>query len=385
RVVLSPTFLSVTCAPGVAPTATILSPTDGTEFAYGEAVSLTLLLLDSDETLVVVTSKTFSTQETLLNAATTRAWLDSAVGAEAARHHMLAITSDALRATDMGFFPHNIYTFPASVGGRFCLWSCAGFAIAAGCGVADYRQLLAGASAMDAHFLSAPLLHNMPMMMAALGCWYRNGWGLHAQGALPYAERLRLLPAWLQQLEMESNGKSASTLSPVPATAPLLFGGTGTCMQHSFGQWLHQGSDIVPVDFIGVLVDDRQSPEHHRVLFAHLLAQSQGLMKGRSVAELQRAGVDAALHQHKFMPGNRPSSILLLSRLDAYHLGALLALYEHKTYVQSVLWGLNAFDQWGVELGKELQTPLLAALSGGAVPEGLDASTHANLNLFLKK
>lgn len=317
-----------------------------------DAADLTGVLagLDPATTLFVVVSKTFTTQETLLNARSARAWLVGALGEEAVANHFVAVSTNREAAESFGIKADNMFAMWDWVGGRYSLWSAVGIGIALSIGWQGFAQLLAGAAAMDAHFRSAPLARNMPVLMGLMGLWYRNFWDVPALAVLPYSERLRELPRFLQQLDMESNGKSVTRDGEAVdyATGPIIFGECGSVGQHSFHQWLHQGPGLVLADFIGVKQDDMNRPEHHAVLHAHMKAQIEALKSGRQERDLARTN-----------PGNKPSSVIWLDRLDPYHLGLLLALYEHKVFVQGVLWGLNSFDQFGVELGKKLAAEML--------------------------
>jgi glucose-6-phosphate isomerase len=304
-----------------------------------------LELLDPAETLFVVVSKTFSTQETLLNARSARQWLVRALGEAAVSRHFVAVSTNHAAMAEFGINPDNAFGLWDWVGGRFSLWSSVGLAIALAIGWDKFLQLLHGAAAMDRHFLTAPHNSNLPVLLAMIGIWYRNFWDSQAEAVLPYSERLRELPRYLQQLQMESNGKCVRRDgSPVDyPTMPAVFGECGTIGQHSFHQWLHQGTDLVLAEFIGVRQDGEGAPEHHQVLRANLQAQAEALALGSDHAD-----------PHRCNPGNRPSLTLWLDRLDPYHLGLLLALYEHKVFVQGVVWDINSFDQFGVELGKRL-------------------------------
>jgi glucose-6-phosphate isomerase len=319
-----------------------------------DAFELTQLMkqLDPAETFFVVVSKTFTTQETLLNATTARAWLAGKLGDAAVAKHFAAVSTNLEAIKSFGISPD--FTFPVWdwVGGRYSLWSAVGLSVALAIGWENFAKLLGGAEAMDQHFKNTPLASNLPVVLAMLGIWARNFMGCAVHAVLPYSERLYELPRYLQQLEMESNGKSVGRDGqPVPiATTPVLFGECGTVGQHSFHQWLHQGSDIASTDFIGVVQDDLGFPAHHQALLANLAAQAGAFAFGQS---------RAATPQEVY-PGNRPSTILTLNRLDPHHLGMLLALYEHKVFVQSVIWGLNPFDQPGVELGKRMARSLAA-------------------------
>lgn len=301
--------------------------------------------LDPAETLFIVVSKTFSTQETLLNARSARQWLVSTLGEAAVGQHFVAVSTNHQAMTEFGIDSKNAFPLWDWVGGRFSLWSAVGLSIALAIGWQNFTQLLAGAAAMDRHFLTTPLDKNLPVQQAMTGIWYRNFWGSHAEAVLPYSERLRELPRFLQQLQMESNGKSVTRdgqLVTYP-TSPAIFGECGTIGQHSFHQWLHQGTGLTLAEFIGVKQDGEQAPEHHRAMLANLQAQAEAMAFGADNPD-----------PHRCNPGNRPSLMLWLERLDPYHLGLLLALYEHKVFVQGIVWGINSFDQFGVELGKRL-------------------------------
>jgi glucose-6-phosphate isomerase len=353
----------------------------------GDALQRLLPRLDPGSTLVVLISKSFGTRETLLNGHSLIEWLRNHHGGEreTALRQCMAVTADADRAAALGVARSRILPLWPWVGGRFSLWSCTSVAVAFAVGVAVFRRLLRGAADMDAHFRDAPLEANLPVLMALVGIWNRNLLACPSHAVVPYAERLRLLPAWLQQLEMESNGKSVDSAGiPVDlATAPVVWGGVGTDAQHAFFQCLHQGTDVVPVDLIGVVRPTHGHAEHHRALLANLLAQGAALMGGH-IAEQARERLRAggsrgseleALAAQQACPGNRPSTTLLLDDLEPESLGALLALYEHRTYVQGVLWGINPFDQWGVELGKRLAEQLEPAVDGAPPPQNADAAT----------
>jgi len=301
--------------------------------------------VDPATTLFIVVSKTFTTQETLLNASTARQWLVDKLGPEAVARHFVAVSTNLRAVGAFGIAPENVFPMWDWVGGRYSLWSAVGLSIVLAIGWSNFKALLDGAAAMDEHFSITPAARNMPVVMALTGIWYRNFWGLGCQAILPDSERLRDLPRYLQQLGMESNGKSVTREGAAVdyATAPAIIGECGTIGQHSFHQWLHQGTDVTPCDFIGIREDDLGQPEHHKVLLANLRAQAEALMLGAQEAD-----------SHRTNPGNRPSTILWLDRLDPRGLGMLLALYEHKVFVQGVIWGINSFDQFGVELGKKL-------------------------------
>ncbi len=328
--------------------------------ANADAFDITSVLqkVDPAQTLFVVVSKTFTTQETLLNAHAAREWLVQKLGEEAVTRHFVAVSVNSAEVEKFGIHADNMFPMWDWVGGRYSLWSAVGLSVALAIGNDNFRDLLAGAEAMDAHFQSAPMAANMPVILALLGVWNRNFLGSASLAILPYCERLRDLPRYLQQLEMESNGKSVTRGGETVdyKTVPVLFGDCGTISQHSFHQCLHQGSDPIPADFIGVANDDLNRPESHRALLSNLAAQMGALAFGQK---------QAAVPQDVY-PGGRPSNLVLLDNLDPRRLGMLLALYEHKTFVQGVLWDVNSFDQPGVELGKRMARGLEKDASSGA-------------------
>ena len=363
-----------------------VSNVDGTHMAE------TLKGLDAAATLFIVVSKTFTTVETLANAKTARVWLTDALGEAAVARHFAAVTADAGAAAAFGVEADNVFELWDWVGGRTSLWSAAGLSIAVAVGMDRFEELLDGAHAMDEHFLSAPLEANMPVVLALLGIWYINFFGAECHAVLPYDQYLRRLPAHVQQLDMESNGKSvAGDGAPAArATGPVVFGAPGTDGQHAFFQLLHQGTRLIPADFIAAAETHNPVDGHHALLLANFFAQSAALMTGKSAAEvgagLRDAGLDAAaaarLAPHKAFEGNRPSNSILVRRFDARTLGMLIALYEHKVFVQGVIWGINSFDQWGVELGKELAATILPALDGAQPAGGHDSSTNGLIGHF---
>jgi len=327
--------------------------------------------LDPETTLFILASKSFTTEETLLNANTAGHWVQKRLqkrfqgrfqedlaanrGAPTnpfATPHFIGITAAPRRALALGIPREQILLFDDWVGGRYSLWSAIGLSIAISAGCDNFDRMLKGAAAMDRHFRQAPPRRNMPVILALLGIWYANCLGAENQAVVPYCERLGRLPAYLRQLDMESNGKSVTLAGEAVSTAtgPIVWGEAGTNSQHSFFQLLHQGTRLVPVDFIGIAKDSLSAPGHHRVLLANMIAQSSALMLGKP---------PAGLPPWRQYPGNRPSNVLLLERLTPEAFGALLALYEHKVFVQGSLWNINSFDQWGVELGKELARSLL--------------------------
>lgn len=351
----------------------------------------TLARLDPETTLFIVTSKTFTTQETLRNARTAREWLVKALGEAAVAKHFVAVSTNAEAVAKFGIDTVNMFGFWDWVGGRYSLWSAVGLSIALAVGMDNFVALLKGGFAMDEHFRSAPFSDNLPVALALIGIWNGTVLGATSHAVLPYDQSLARFPAFLQQLEMESNGKGV-TLAGLPvrtATAPVLFGEPGTNGQHSFYQMLHQGTQPVPADFIVVARSHHEVADHQPMLLANALAQTEALMKGRTAAEAEAemlakgmAPAEAkALAPHRAFPGDRPSTTILIPRLTPETLGMLIALYEHKVYVQSVIWGINAFDQWGVELGKTLASAILPELSSDAPPAGHDGSTAALIDL----
>lgn len=332
----------------------------------GNAVRRTLASLDPARTAAILISKTFGTQETLLNGTVVRDWLGDHAGLDGGR--IYAVSANVARAAAFGIDESRILPMWDWVGGRYSLWSAVGFPIALAIGMDGFERLLAGAAEMDAHVLSAPLRGNLAACHALTAIWNRNALHAAAQAVLPYDERLRLLPNYLQQLVMESLGKSVRLDGGALAghTVPVWWGGAGTDTQHSFFQALHQGTQIVPADFIGVIRADHAHEENHAALLANLLAQTEAFANGQ-----------ASDDPHRAYAGDRPSTLLLLDALTPESLGALIAMYEHSVYLQSVLWGINAFDQFGVELGKQVANKLLPALQGDA--EADDPVTRALL------
>jgi glucose-6-phosphate isomerase len=328
-----------------------------------------LVGLDPAETLVVTVSKTFTTLETLTNAETARAWLRAALGT-ASDGHLVAVSAAPDKAQAFGVPADQVFGFWDWVGGRYSIWSAVGLSCAVALGWDVFARMHAGGAALDEHFRTAPLERNAPVLLALAHVFNRNGLGRPIRAVVPYAQRLRLFAAFLQQLEMESNGKRVTADGrPIPhPTAASVFGDAGTNGQHAFFQLLHQGADIIPVDLLAVVQGSEGDAAAQRKLLANAVAQAEALMVGRPPAETPDA--------QRAFPGNRPSSFILMERLDPERLGALIALYEHKTFVEGVLWGINSFDQWGVELGKTLAARVLGELEGGPVGAH-DPSTSA--------
>jgi len=315
--------------------------------------------IDPETTLAIIVSKTFTTQETMTNARSLRDWLLQQGCPEAQlKHHFVGVSANPEEVTRFGIGPDAVFEMWDWVGGRYSLWSAVGLSVMIAVGPAHFERLLAGAHQMDRHFVEAPLEHNLPVILALLGIWYRNFFGAQSLLVAPYSEALHYLSSYLQQLDMESNGKS-TRLDGMPVdceTAPVIWGEPGTNGQHAFFQMLHQGPTLVPVDFIAILKPEHALPGHHAKLLANCFAQSEALMLGRPIEAARKvAGADRPdLAPHVVFPGNRPSNTLLLESLTPESLGALIALYEHKVLVQAAIWHINPFDQWGVELGKIL-------------------------------
>jgi glucose-6-phosphate isomerase len=347
----------------------------------GHDIAPLLKTLEPARTLFIVASKTFTTQETMANAHAAKTWFERAGGTHIARH-FAATTTNVEAAADFGIT--DTFGFWDWVGGRYSLWSAIGLPIAIAIGEANFRALLAGAHAMDRHFAEAPAARNLPLLLGLLDVWYRNFHGFTSRSVAPYHQGLKRLPAYLQQLEMESNGKGVDLDGePLPcATSPVVWGEPGTNGQHAYFQMLHQGTDVIPVEFIAVKTPAHGLADQHAKLLANCLAQSQALMLGKRTDEAAREAAPTAapglpadvVARHRSFPGNRPSTTFVLDALTPRSLGALIALYEHRVFTSGAVWGINSFDQWGVELGKALASALLPRLASGDA-SGLDAST----------
>jgi glucose-6-phosphate isomerase len=348
--------------------------------------------LNPATTLFIVASKTFTTQETLANARSGRAWLTANMDVDAAGKHFVAVTANREGAHAFGIAADAIFDFWDWVGGRYSLWSAIGLPIALAIGMDGFNALREGAREMDEHFRSYPPDRNAPILAGLLGVWYIDFCGAHAHAVLPYDERLQRLPAYLQQLEMESNGKHVRHGGERVeyATAPVIFGAAGTNGQHAFYQLLHQGTQLIPADFIACCRSDHGLEGHHALLLANYFAQTEALALGKTAsearAEMERQGMPESdierLLPHRVFEGNRPTTSILMPRLTPQALGALIAFYEHKTFVQSVIWDINAFDQWGVELGKQLAARVLPELENDAAVASHDPSTNGLINHF---
>ncbi|MEO6395832.1 MAG: glucose-6-phosphate isomerase [Devosia sp.] len=349
----------------------------------------TLKRLDPKRTLFIIASKTFTTDETMTNAATARAWIASALGENSVMHHFAALSTNLKACDAFGILPERIFGFWDWVGGRYSVWSAIGLPVAIAVGFDKFEAFLGGAYEMDQHFLKTRLEKNLPVIMGLLGVWYRNAWGFSTHAVLPYDQRLSRFAAYLQQQDMESNGKSVGLdgKSVDYPTGPIIWGEPGTNGQHAFYQLIHQGTDPIPADFLIAAQPHEALPPHHDKLVANVLAQSEALMVGKTkeevVAELTAQGLDKArikeLTPHKMFPGNRPSNTLMYPKLTPHMLGMLVALYEHKVFVQGTIWNVNSYDQWGVELGKQLAKALLPKVEGAAANNGNDSSTKGLL------
>jgi len=366
-----------------------VSNVDGTHIAE------TLKAVHPETTLFIVASKTFTTQETLSNAHTARAWFLKAAKSEAAiARHFVAVSTNAGEVTRFGIDTANMFELWDWVGGRYSLWSAIGLPIALYIGMENFEALLTGAHEMDEHFRAAPLEQNMPVILALLGIWYNNFFGAQTQAIFPYDQYLCEFPAYFQQGDMESNGKGVTRDGHHVdyATGPVLWGEPGTNGQHAFYQLLHQGTKIIPADFIAPVETHNPVGEHHRILLANFFAQTEALMQGKTEAEARAELVQQGLQgealesllPHKIFPGNKPTNSIVVKKITPRTLGALIALYEHKIFVQGVIWNINSFDQWGVELGKQLAQKILPELAGAASVTTHDCSTNGLIN-YCKK
>jgi glucose-6-phosphate isomerase len=360
-----------------------VSNVDASDFA--EAVKG----LDAAETLFIICSKTFTTIETLTNAKTARGWLVDKLGDEAAvRKHFVAVSTNAAEVAQFGIDTANMFGFWDWVGGRYSYPSAIGLAVMVAIGPARFREMLGGFHELDEHFRTAPFEQNLPVLLGLLGIWYDNFFGAESHAVLPYDQYLNRFPAYLQQLDMESNGKSVTLEGERIAyqTGPIIWGQPGTNGQHAFYQLIHQGTKLIPCDFIGFAKSLNPLGEHHDQLMANFFAQTEALAFGKTAAEVKAEGVPDALVPHKTFEGNRPTSTILADTLTPAVLGKLVALYEHKVFVQGVIWGINSFDQWGVELGKVLAKRIATELSGNGDPDlHHDSSTNALIRRYRQK
>jgi len=359
----------------------------------GTHISETLKSLKPETTLFMIASKTFTTQETMTNAHTARNWfLDTAKDEELVKTHFVAISTNTEEVRRFGIDPDNMFVFWDWVGGRYSLWSAIGLSIACYIGFENFLQLLEGAHAMDRHFRGSPFEKNIPVILALISTWYINFFGAATEAILPYDQYMHRFPAYFQQAYMESNGKSVDRWGkPVDyATGQIIWGEPGTNGQHSFYQLIHQGTHMVPCDFIAPAVSHNPAGEHHKILLSNFFAQTEALMQGKTyeeaAEELRKAGKNddeiKKIAPFRVFPGNRPTNSILVRKITPRILGSLIAMYEHKIFVQGVIWNIFSFDQWGVELGKQLAKTILPELSGDATVTGHDASTNGLINAW---
>ena len=362
----------------------------------GTHIMETLKSVDPATTLFVVASKSFTTQETLTNALTARKWFLQAMGGKESNiaSHFVALSTNEKAVKEFGIDPNNMFEFWDWVGGRYSMWSAIGLSLALYIGMDNFIELLFGAYQMDLHFRNTKLEENIPVIMALLGIWYNNFFDAASYAVIPYDEYLDDFPAYLQQLDMESNGKRITRDGEVVdyKTGPIIWGRPGTNSQHSFFQLIHQGTQLIPADFIAPIESHNPVGEHHKILLSNFFAQTQALMQGKTEKEareeLKNSGKSKdeikKLLPHKIFPGNKPTNSIFFQKLTPKSLGMLIALYEHKVFVQGVIWNINSFDQWGVELGKQLAKNVLAGLSNQDEITDLDASTNGLINHYKK-
>ncbi len=353
----------------------------------------TLEVLKPETSLFIISSKSFTTQDTMLNASTARSWFLKSVEDESAvNKHFVAVTANTRAAVEFGIAEENVFKMWDWVGGRYSLWSAIGLPIAISIGMDHFEAMLDGAHEMDQHFRTQPFEQNIPVVLALLGVWYNNFFGAQTHAILPYDQHLSRLPAYLQQADMESNGKyvDRSGRAVDYETGPVIFGEIGIAAQHAFYQLIHQGSKLIPADFLASITDYRCIKEHHRVLMSNVFAQTEALMKGKSAeeaeAELDALGLSEkeikALLPYKVFPGNKPTNTIMFRTLDPHTMGMLIAMYEHKIFVQGVIWNINSFDQWGVELGKQLAVKIQSELADDHPVTTHDSSTNGLINFY---
>ncbi|MFV0431438.1 MAG: glucose-6-phosphate isomerase [Alphaproteobacteria bacterium] len=358
----------------------------------GTHIVETLKKLNPETTLFLVASKTFTTQETLTNAHSARKWLTDALGEDAVASHFAALSTNSVEVAKFGINTDNMFPFWDWVGGRYSLWSAIGLSVMIAIGADNFNAFLKGAYDMDTHFIQAPLQENIPIILGLLGVWYRNFFNYPVIALLPYDQYMHRFAAYFQQADMESNGKTAckdGSNSGIQ-TGPILFGEPGTNGQHSFYQLIHQGTTPIPCDFIAPAISHNPIGEHHQKLLSNFFAQTEALMRGKNKSEakleLETQGKStdevAALLAHKVFSGNRPTNSILVKKIDPYTLGQLIAMYEHKIFVQGVIWNVNSFDQWGVELGKQLANSILPELNGDDEIQSHDSSTNGLINQY---
>ena len=361
-----------------------VSNVDGTHIAE------TLRDLNAETTLFLIASKTFTTQETMTNAGTAKAWLLEKLGGDEAAiaKHFAALSTNADAVSKFGIDTKNMFGFWDWVGGRYSSWSAIGTSIALAIGWEHFVEFLAGAHEMDQHFLEAPFRQNLPMLLAALGVWYGNFYGAESHAILPYDQYMHRFPAYFQQGDMESNGKRVTRGGDkvTVSTGPIIWGEPGTNGQHAFYQLIHQGTKLIPCDFIAPVFTQNPVGEHHPILLSNFFAQTEALMAGKDEAACKAEGVPAELLAHKVFPGNKPTNSLMFDRLTPGTLGKLIAMYEHKIFAQGIIWDINSFDQWGVELGKQLAKKILPELSDAAGEiSSHDSSTNGLINHYKKR
>ncbi|HEY2029508.1 MAG TPA: glucose-6-phosphate isomerase, partial [Myxococcales bacterium] len=360
-----------------------VSNVDGTDFVEATRD------LNAEETLFIISSKTFTTLETMTNAQSARQWALAKLGDEkAVARHFVAVSTNAAEVKKFGIDTANMFGFWDWVGGRYSLWSAIGLPIACVVGMDKFEELLAGAFEMDEHFRTAPLEQNLPVILGLLGIWYGNFFGAQTHAILPYDQYLHRFPAYFQQGDMESNGKSVDREGrriTDYTTGPVVWGEPGTNGQHAFYQLIHQGTRLIPCDFIATVRSRNPMGEHHPVLLANFFAQTEALMKGKTAEEVRAEGVPEALVPHKTFPGNRPSTSMMFDVLDARSLGRLVALYEHKIFVQGAVWNINSFDQWGVELGKQLAKRIEPELKTLGAVSSHDSSTNGLIGYYKER
>ncbi len=351
----------------------------------GADIQSVLNKINPETCLFLVASKTFTTQETLTNAHTARKWLlDHYQDKKAVASHFVAISTNAVAVKAFGIDVANMFEFWDWVGGRYSLWSAIGLSIALAIGMDNFQAMLQGGHQMDEHFRTADFEKNMPVILALLGIWYHNFFQAESHAILPYDQLLSQLPSYLQQADMESNGKSVNNQGKTVdySTGPIIWGQSGTNGQHAFYQLIHQGTHLIPADFILPIKSHFNIGEHHNILVANCFAQTEALMLGRTEAELRQQGIDESVLPYRVFSGNRPSNTLMLEKITPKTLGSLIALYEHKIFVQGVIWQINSFDQWGVELGKQLASKILPELSQTEVSENHDSSTNGLIDYY---
>ena len=351
----------------------------------GDHVMEVLQKVKPETTLFVVVSKSFTTQETLSNATTAKQWLVDALGEKAVADHFVAVSTNLTMINDFGIDPQNVFPMNDWVGGRFSLWSAVGLSIALGISPDQFEELLEGAHAMDTHFANTPLQENIPVVLALITLWYNNFYGAESEAIIPYTQYLHRLPAYLQQGIMESNGKSVDREGNAVdyQTGNLIWGEPGTNSQHAFFQLIHQGTKLIPAHFIGFKTPLHGKQDHHDKLMANFFAQTEALMKGKSEKVVRSEGVDESLVPFKFFAGNKPTTTLLIEKLTPTSLGKLIAMYEHKIFVEGILWNIYSYDQWGVELGKQLASTILKEIVNKKGGEH-DSSTSCLLRTYFR-